>query len=96
MLKVKSFTIEEISGNIEVDRAKTLGIECFPQVIGQLEEQIQIHVPDSAPKSMFSVLNLKATSCIPSVNFDQLTSIFQELNILNTSREGNFIKKVYK
>lgn len=83
-LQVGPFTVMKTEGNLQPGEVDTIAIECYPEVVGPQEEEILIVVPDSVPEDRSGKLvTLSVNSCLPSVDFHNLDSIFLENHIVD-------------
>ncbi|XP_018048361.1 PREDICTED: hydrocephalus-inducing protein [Atta colombica] len=84
MLKIGFFTVTKTEGDLQPGEIDTVAIECYPEFVGSQEENIIILVPDSVPEDRNGkLIKLSVNSCIPSVNLQDLDTIFHENHIVN-------------
>lgn len=84
MLKIGPFTIMKTGGNIQPGEIDTITIECYPECVGLLEENIIIIVPDSIPEDRNSkLIRLSVNCCIPSVDLQNFDDMFHENHIVD-------------
>ncbi|XP_011066010.1 PREDICTED: hydrocephalus-inducing protein-like [Acromyrmex echinatior] len=84
MLKIGPFTVTKTEGDLQPGEIDIVAIECYPEFVGSEEEDIIILVPDSAPEDRNGkLIKLSVNSCIPSVNLQDLDTIFHENHIVN-------------
>ncbi|KAG5323149.1 HYDIN protein, partial [Acromyrmex heyeri] len=84
MLKIGPFTVTKNEGDLQPGEIDIVAIECYPEFVGSEEEDIIIVVPDSVPEDRKGkLIKLSVNSCIPSVNLQDLDSIFHENHIVN-------------
>ncbi|KAG5334606.1 HYDIN protein, partial [Acromyrmex charruanus] len=84
MLKIGPFTVTKNEGDLQPGEIDIVAIECYPEFVGSEEEDIIILVPDSVPEDRNGkLIKLSVNSCIPSINLQDLDSIFHENHIVN-------------
>ncbi|KYQ52600.1 Hydrocephalus-inducing protein [Trachymyrmex zeteki] len=84
MLKIGPFTVTKTEGDLQPGEIDTVAIECYPEFVGSEEEDIIILVPDSVPEDRNGkLIKLSVNSCIPSVDLQDLDTIFHENHIVN-------------
>jgi len=96
MLKIGSFTVTKTEGDLQPGEIDTVAIECYPEFVGSQEENIIILVPDSVPEDRNGkLIKLSVNSCIPSVNLQDLDTIFHENHIVNHIEDFICSKEVF-
>ncbi|XP_017761798.1 PREDICTED: LOW QUALITY PROTEIN: hydrocephalus-inducing protein-like [Eufriesea mexicana] len=84
MLTLGPMTITKMKGNVEVGQTDSIAISCYPEFVGSQEEQITVVVADSVPEDRDGkTVTLSVNSAIPSIDFQDLDSIFQENHVVD-------------
>ncbi|XP_018395325.1 PREDICTED: hydrocephalus-inducing protein [Cyphomyrmex costatus] len=84
MLKIGPFTVTKTKGDLQPGEMDTVAIECYPEFVGSEEEDIIILVSDSVPEDKNGkLIKLSVNSCIPSIDLEDLNTIFHENHIVN-------------
>ncbi|XP_028982034.1 hydrocephalus-inducing protein homolog [Diachasma alloeum] len=84
-LNIGPFTLIKQEGTIAVGKMTEITIDCYPEVEGKLSNDVYIKCSNSPPENQSGrplILNLD--SCIPTINFDDFTSIFYQSHIAET------------
>ncbi|KAK2576816.1 hypothetical protein KPH14_005450 [Odynerus spinipes] len=84
MLDVGPFAITKMAGDIDAGEIDTIAIECYPEIVGSQDEQINVVVPDSVIEyETGQKVTLSVNSCIPSIDFENLDRIFRNNHIVD-------------
>lgn len=95
MLTLGPMTITKIKGNVEVGQTDTIAVHCHPEFVGSQEEEIAVVVTDSVPEDRDGkTVTLSVNSAIPSIDFQDLDSIFQQNHVVDGIQDFDCPKDV--
>lgn len=82
-------------GTVDVDQADSIAISCYPEFVGSQEEQIIIVVDDSIPEDREGkTVTLSMNSFMPTIDFQDLDSTFQENRVVDRIQDFDCPKDV--
>ncbi|XP_076763005.1 hydrocephalus-inducing protein [Xylocopa sonorina] len=94
-LTLGPMTIMRTEGNVDVGQTDSVPISCYPEFVGSQDEQITIMIENSAPEdSAGKIVTLCVNSCIPTVDFQNLDSIFQENHVVDRIQDFDCPKNI--
>ncbi|KAG7200298.1 hypothetical protein KM043_017763 [Ampulex compressa] len=95
VLEIGSFVITKTENSLEVGQTDAIAIECFPEFVGLQEEKIVVHVPDSVPSDRHGKeITLAVDSCMPSIDFQDLDSMFRENYLIDDIQNFDCPKQI--
>ncbi|XP_033221021.1 hydrocephalus-inducing protein homolog [Belonocnema kinseyi] len=87
-MKIGSFVITKIDGEIKAGQIETLQIICSPESEGEKVEEINIFVADCVPNDKNGkTIKLLANCCMPQIDFHDLDTIFHENNVVHSLQD---------
>ncbi|XP_017794375.1 PREDICTED: hydrocephalus-inducing protein homolog [Habropoda laboriosa] len=88
-------TINKIQGNVNVGETDSIAMTCHPEFVGSQEEQITVMVENSVPEDREGkVVTLSVNSSVPSIDFQDLDSIFQENHVVDRIQDFECPKEI--
>lgn len=80
---------------MDVDQADSIAISCYPEFVGSQEEQIIIVVDNSIPEDREGkTVTLSMNSFMPTIDFQDLDSTFQENRVVDRIQDFDCPKDV--
>ncbi|XP_048264436.1 LOW QUALITY PROTEIN: hydrocephalus-inducing protein [Bombus terrestris] len=94
-LIIGPITIMKTEGTVDVDQADSIAISCYPEFVGSQEEQIIIVVDNSIPEDREGkTVTLSMNSFMPTIDFQDLDSTFQENRVVDRIQDFDCPKDV--
>lgn len=85
-----------MEGEVDVGETDSIAINCYPEFVGTQDEEITVLVKDAVPEEKEGkVITLHVNSIVPSIDFQDIDSIFQENHVVDRIQDFDCPKEVY-
>ncbi|CAL7939802.1 unnamed protein product [Xylocopa violacea] len=94
-LTLGPITIMRTEGRVDVGQTDSVPISCYPEFVGSQDEQVAIMIENSVPEDKAGkIITFCVNSCIPTVDFQNLDSIFQENHVVDRIQDFDCPKNI--
>lgn len=88
-------TVTKIEGDVDAGQTESIAINCCPEFVGSQEEQVTVLIDGSLSEDRNGkVVTLAVHSSVPSIDFQDLDSMFQENHVLERIQDFDCPKQV--
>ena len=85
----------KLEGAVNVGQTDSIAITCYPEFVGSEEDQILVVVQDSTPEDREGkIVTLSVNSSMPTIDFHDLDSMFQENHVVDRIQDFECPKDV--
>ncbi|XP_015436069.1 PREDICTED: hydrocephalus-inducing protein-like [Dufourea novaeangliae] len=94
-LIVGPMTISKTEGDVGVGQTESIAVTCRPEFVGSQDEKIMVLVNDTSPEdSNGKEITLLVLSLVPSVDFEDFDSMFQENHVVDYIQDSDCPKEI--